>query len=138
MYRYTKPVSNLLSPYACSGCNSPDVAHKRPVRVDSFGFFWVFNRHQTVSFGAPLCEACNAVCDRREKNVYLIMKLIFLAVLIRSVYLFVTRPAFDAFWATVGWGILAVVACLLINFFDCPRVARFDGKCIRPLRKPVR
>ena len=137
-FRYKSTVTNMLSPWECARCRSTDVAHKRDVRADRFLFLIAFGLHQSVEFTAPLCEECNDKCDRRERHVFFIMKMLFVAVAITAIFNFITRPAFDAFWATVGWTILAIVGCCLLGLFICPRLVRFNGKTIRPLKKTSR
>lgn len=137
-FRYKSTVTNMLSQWECARCGSTDVAHRRDVRADRFLFLIVFGLHQSVEFTAPLCEECNARCDRRAKHVFFIMKMLFVAVAITAIFNFITRPAFDAFWASVGWTILAIFGCCLLGFVICPRLVRFNGKTIRPLKKPLR
>ena len=133
--RYKSTVTNMLSPRECARCGSLEVAHHRDVRADRFLFLIVFGLHQSVEFTAPLCDDCNARCDKRAAQVFFIMKMLFVAVALGAIFNFITRPAFDAFWATVGWTILAIMGCCLLGFVICPRLVRFNGKTIRPLRR---
>jgi hypothetical protein len=135
MYLSSTHINNLLNPHECSRCRSSPVVQNIETSAYRYGFFVLFSRHQTVRFNAPVCANCAALCDRRRKLVFLLMKIFLGLLCVLIIWAFITKAMFDAVWFSTLAGIGSVFVFGILGHFAIPRLARFDGRSIHPLKR---
>jgi hypothetical protein len=128
-------IVSFLDPGKCSRCGSSNPSTSRETSSYRFGYYVLFTRHQSVNYTAPLCNQCAIYFDKWEKNAGIVL---ILLLGISALY-----GIFGFFYFSPLLALIRLVAIVVATFFLIslmfiilrPKLAKFDGNCIRPLRE---